>query len=63
LKFKKIKIKNQFMQFALEVVVLECIFINHSQGILEVQAKNANKKALLETNLIKCHEITLSFDP
>ena len=33
---KKIKIKNQFMQFTLEVVVLECSFLNHSQGILGV---------------------------
>jgi hypothetical protein len=28
---------NQFMQFVLEVAVLECSFLKHSQGILGVK--------------------------
>jgi hypothetical protein len=28
---------NQFMQFALEVAVLECSFLNHNQGILGIK--------------------------
>jgi hypothetical protein len=30
----KIKIKIQSMQFGLKMVVLECSFVKHSQGIL-----------------------------
>jgi hypothetical protein len=30
--------KNQFMQFALEVAILECSFLNHSEGILGVNS-------------------------
>jgi hypothetical protein len=34
--FQKDK-KIQFMQFALEVMVLECTFLKHSQGILRIE--------------------------
>jgi hypothetical protein len=35
--FQKSKIKNNFMQFALEGLVLECSFLKHSQRILGVK--------------------------
>ena len=38
------KIKKKFMQFSLEVVILECYFQNHNQGILGINQHFWTKK-------------------
>jgi hypothetical protein len=42
----KTKYRNQFMQFALEVVVLEYSFLNHSQGIYGLMQSKGLQKNL-----------------
>jgi hypothetical protein len=54
---QKIKYKNQFIQFILEVAVLECSFLYHSQGILEVNFTIIVLKIAWKSMIRQYHEI------
>jgi hypothetical protein len=54
IKFLKKLFKYQLMQFVLKVVILECSFLNHSQGILGVNTFETKFDVkIIETKIVQ----------